>query len=64
MRLVRSRQYTDADEVRLRSEFASRLGQDAHLEFEYVESIPKTASGKVRFVVSTLEEGRLAGTTG
>jgi phenylacetate-CoA ligase len=57
--VVCSPRFSTADEIRLRDEFASRLGDQAEVEIQYVDSIPKTASGKMRFVISSLKEGQL-----
>jgi phenylacetate-CoA ligase len=59
-RIVRRPNYSEADAARLRREFKARLGDQAEVAFEYVDSIPKTATGKIRFVVSNLKQGQIA----
>ncbi len=51
MRVVRGSGYGDAEEKQLRREFAQRLGSGAEIEIEYVEQLPRTRSGKLRFVM-------------
>lgn len=58
IRIVRGPDYTDADEARLREESYKRLGRDMGLRVVYVDELPRTAAGKLRFVVSALETGR------
>jgi phenylacetate-CoA ligase len=58
-RIVRSPTYGPADEAGLREAFFHRLGDEAEVRFEYVDDLPRTAGGKLRFVVSSLREGRL-----
>lgn len=56
--IVRAESYTPADEASLVREMRQRVG-DARLEIVYKEALPRTASGKLRFVVSTVPEGQL-----
>lgn len=58
-RIVRSQRYSVHDEESLRREVASRFGDRLHVESEYVDSIPRTANGKLRLVVSTLAHARV-----
>jgi phenylacetate-CoA ligase len=44
----------------LREAFATRLGSDMQIEIERVESIPRTRTGKIRLVVSEIDEARIA----
>ncbi|MEX0886362.1 MAG: hypothetical protein WD009_07980 [Phycisphaeraceae bacterium] len=53
--VVRRADYTDADERQLMHEFRARLGDAIAIDVEYVESIPRTSSGKLRAVVSRLK---------
>ena len=46
-------------EKKLLDEARKRLGKDIKLSVEYMGTIPRTRSGKLRFVVSELEEGKL-----
>lgn len=52
LRVVRAADFTVRDERLLLAEAQARLGDDLLIDVEYVESIPRTASGKLRFVVS------------
>ncbi|MBX9928715.1 MAG: hypothetical protein K2X99_07340 [Gemmatimonadaceae bacterium] len=51
--------WTDEEERRLRSEFATRLGSDAVLELRLVPAIPRTSSGKLRLVVQRIPDAQL-----
>lgn len=48
------------EEQRLLSEARTRLGNEMRIDIEYCESIPRTRSGKLRFVISDMPEGRTA----
>jgi phenylacetate-CoA ligase len=50
---------SSGSEKKLLEEARKRLGNDIKLGVEYVDTIPRTRSGKLRFVVSELEEGKL-----
>ncbi len=52
VRIVRRPNYTKADERRLEEGLRERLGPDVRLHFEYVEKIPRTATGKFAAVIS------------
>ena len=43
----------------LLQELRSRIGIDTKVEINYVESLPRSRSGKLRFVVSEIPEGQL-----
>jgi phenylacetate-CoA ligase len=58
-RIVKGHDYSIDDETRLMAEAYSRLGKDTIIQVEYVESLPRTKNGKLRFVVSDLNEGKL-----
>ena len=72
LRVVRGRGYGSTDERKLRQETVKRIGgQSDQIEFsiDYVEALPRTASGKLRFVVSDANggapgNGRLIGPPG
>ncbi len=59
LRIVRGSGYGDADETRLRREFAQRLGAGTGIDIEYVEQLPRTRSGKLRFVISEMRDNQL-----
>jgi phenylacetate-CoA ligase len=56
IRVVRDRDYQPADEHAILAAARERLGKSIRIDFEYVESIPRTANGKYRFIVSSLKE--------
>lgn len=47
--------FTDAEREHLIREFRVRLGEDVHVVVEVVERIPRTASGKFKWVVSKVD---------
>ena len=57
-RIVRASGYSGGDERRLREEAARRLGNEVAVEFEYVDEIPKTGGGKLRFVINEMKSSR------
>jgi acyl-coenzyme A synthetase/AMP-(fatty) acid ligase len=57
MLVVRRPGYSEADEAALIRETKKRVGEDTGVAIEYVEELPRSANGKLRFVVSELEEG-------
>lgn len=59
VRVVRNRDYGEEDERMLLKEFHKRVGDEAEVRVEYVDGLPRTPSGKLRFVVSDLRQGRL-----
>lgn len=54
IRVVRGEGYTSEDESRLFREFRKRVGDSAILNVEYVSCLPRSAAGKLRFVVSKI----------
>jgi phenylacetate-CoA ligase len=61
VRVVRGPSYTEASERELLAEIQKRIGADAEVAFEYPSQLERTATGKLRFVVSRLAGGRLVG---
>jgi phenylacetate-CoA ligase len=59
IRVVCGRNYTDADEATLLQQVRKRIGDDADTQIKYVESIERSSNGKLRFVVSEIQEGQL-----
>jgi phenylacetate-CoA ligase len=57
VRLVPRSDYRDADGMRLVSDLKSRLGQDMQITIELVESLPRTKSGKFKWVISHVATG-------
>ena len=64
LRVVRARGYGEADEAALLAEIHQRVGERLAVTFEYVDRLPRTASGKLRLVVSELLAARKDGTAG
>jgi len=56
IRIVRGAGFSSIDESKLRREISQRIGVDANLRFEYIESIPRTRNGKLRLVVSKMKQ--------
>ncbi|WP_353661136.1 hypothetical protein [Hydrogenimonas sp. SS33] len=54
--VVKSAKYTDEDETVLKEEIESRL--DVDYSIKYVDTIPKTKGGKLKFVISNYEGNR------
>lgn len=59
LRVVRGAGYTESDEALLLREFRQRVGEEADIEIDYVGALDRTASGKLRFVVSEIPESKL-----
>lgn len=62
--IVRGHNYSDSVERRLRAEIMTRIGDRAHVEICYTERIERTATGKLRFVISSDASGRIDGGAG
>jgi phenylacetate-CoA ligase len=54
VQIVKSHQFNDDSEKRLRNNLCSSLGDDVVIEFEYLLRIPREISGKLRYFVSEL----------
>ncbi len=61
IRVVRGSHYTDADGAALLSEIRKRVGDYTDILIEYVESLERSRTGKLRFVVSEIKDGQLHG---
>jgi phenylacetate-CoA ligase len=57
VRVVKRPGYTDADERRVLANLRERMGDDMTIAFAYLDHIPRTRSGKFRYVVSTVALG-------
>jgi phenylacetate-CoA ligase len=60
-RVVKGNNYSERDEKQLLDEARKRLGNSINIELSYVDSIEKTARGKLRFVISKLDTGKITG---
>jgi phenylacetate-CoA ligase len=59
VRIVPHQNWTQQDARSLRDEFRKRAGPHLDVTFEYCEKLERTATGKLRFVVSSCPAGRL-----
>jgi phenylacetate-CoA ligase len=57
IRLVPRPDYTEAHATQLIRDLKSRLGQDMHVEIELVNELPRTRSGKFKWVISQVDLG-------
>jgi len=57
IRIVPRPGYTEAHSDHLVSELKERLGQDMRIDIELVDALPRTASGKFKWVVSQVDLG-------
>jgi phenylacetate-CoA ligase len=58
-RIVKMDGYTQADEQAILDEARTRLGPTIKLSFEYLERVPRTKHGKLRFVVSAVNQSKM-----
>ena len=58
LRVVRSRGYDSADEQRLLTEARMRLGASTRIDLEYIDRVERSATGKLRFVVTHVAGGK------
>lgn len=56
IRIVRRKGYSKSDEKMIKDEMALRISPSLEVEFEYVNDIERTSTGKFRAVVSLLEK--------
>lgn len=54
VRIVPGPEYVDADGQRLVARFRERVGPDMQIDIEKVDRIPRTRTGKIRLVVSSI----------
>jgi phenylacetate-CoA ligase len=59
IRIVRGSAYGAEDEQALLRETAKRVGDETDVTLEYVNSLPRSSVGKLRFVVSELREASI-----
>jgi phenylacetate-CoA ligase len=57
IRIVPRADYSEADSEQLIGALKARLGQGMRVELEFVDELPKTASGKFKWVVSEVDTG-------
>lgn len=59
LHVVRMPGYDSEDEALVRAETLKRVGTAVDFDIHYADSLPRTSSGKLRFVVSSLQSGKL-----
>ncbi len=59
IRIVRGTNYHEIDETTLLEEAYIRVGTDTKVDVAYVDSLGRSLTGKLRFVVSEVPEGQL-----
>ncbi|MEP6913304.1 MAG: AMP-binding protein [bacterium] len=57
-RIVKTDNYSEADERAILDEARRRLGTILKISFEYLERIPRTKNGKLRMVVSAVDQSK------
>lgn len=57
--IVKGPGFTEDDERQLRDETRKRTGREIDFDIQYYPQLPRTKSGKLRFVVSTVRSGGL-----
>ncbi|HXV76390.1 MAG TPA: hypothetical protein VD788_08720 [Candidatus Polarisedimenticolaceae bacterium] len=62
--VVRGPGWGEPDERRLRGEILKRVGDQLDFDIVYPDSLGRTAREKLRFVISTMERGKLAAPVG
>ena len=59
LRIVPTDSYTKEDELQLLAETRKRVGEDTKVTISYVKELERSSTGKLRFVVSEIKEGKL-----
>jgi len=59
VRVVKGFHYTEKDESKLTEELRKRVGNDTKIHIEHVKFLPRSSTGKLQFVISELEEGKI-----
>lgn len=59
LRVVKGDGYSEADERQLLAETRRRVGDDTAVRIEYVDTLLRSRTGKLRLVISELAEGQL-----
>jgi phenylacetate-CoA ligase len=58
-RIVRGRGYGESDEEHLLQEARKRLGSNMDIRINYVDNLPRSDNGKLRFVISEIESAQV-----
>ena len=56
IRIVRAPEYSARVERQLLDETTRRIGKDSKIEIKYVDTLPRTPTGKLRFVISDVDD--------
>lgn len=59
LRIVRGTEFSEKDEAEILSTARARISRDTEITVDYVDAIERTNRGKLRYVVSSLDEGKL-----
>ena len=54
VRIVRTHEYSDADQQEILSKMRSAVGGGLEINFDYIDHIPRTQSGKYKFLIQKL----------
>ena len=56
LKIVRRKNYSEKDELELKHNIQTMISPTIGVDFEYVDEIPRTKSGKFKAVVSNLKK--------
>ncbi|MFC1712121.1 phenylacetate--CoA ligase family protein [Candidatus Poribacteria bacterium] len=59
VRIVKRPGYSKEDEEAILSEAYNRLGNSIQIDLDYVDRIPRTSNGKLKFIISKIDLGKL-----
>jgi phenylacetate-CoA ligase len=54
LNIVKTKDYSSNDEEKIKSELSEKLGSDYHIVFQYKNELPRTQSGKLKYIVQRL----------
>ena len=57
IKLIPNARYKEKDSQHLIAEFQARLGSGVKIEIEFIDDLPRTTSGKFRWVISNVKMG-------
>lgn len=57
VRIVKGTNYSSRDDAQLMRELRKRVGEESEIAIKYMERLPRTARGKLRFVISDIAKG-------
>jgi phenylacetate-CoA ligase len=59
LRIVKGSNYTTKDEILLLEETKKRVGNDSKISLEYLDKLARSKTGKLRFVISEIEQAKI-----